>query len=100
MQDEPFAVCIRSRTMQRTQCTPFARDVCFVDSTASCNADNKVITFLLAPSADGAVPLAVVLMENSYKVGFKLLKIILPTKNAFGGQQFRQYLLLMTLMWN
>jgi len=99
MQDEPFAVCIRSRTMQQTQCTPFARDVCFVDSTASCNADNKVITFLLVPSADGAVPLEVVLMENSYTVGFKLLKTILPA-NAFGRQQFRQYLLLMTLMWN
>ena len=91
MQEEPFAVCILTGIMRRAHSTQFARDVCFVDSTASCDATNTAITFMLAPTVAGAVPLAVVMTDStsysSYAAGFSLLKTILPA-DAFAEQQF------------
>jgi len=69
----------------------WARDVCFVDSTASCIAENHVITFTLMPTMAGAVPLTVTVTDTtntaSYVTGFKLLQSILHGY-AFGGQSF------------
>jgi len=67
----------------------FARNVCFDDSTASCDADNHIITFMLTPTVAGAVPSAVVITDSvseaSYTAGFMLLQTILPAV-SFGGQ--------------
>ena len=53
-------------------------DICFVDSTASCDAQNHSVTFMLAACAAGAVPLAVVITlgqtEQDYIAGFRLLR--------------------------
>ena len=77
--------------MSRAHTTLSARDVCFVDSTASCDADNHVITFMLTATVAGAVPLAVIITESaseaSYTAGFELLQTILPAV-SFGGQGY------------
>jgi len=86
--EHPFAVAILTPIMARAHSAQFARDICFVDSTASCDADNHMITFLLAPTVAGAVPLGVIITDSSsqaaYTDGFQLLKSILPS-NCFGG---------------
>ena len=91
VQEEPFAVAILTPIMARAHVGQWARDVCFVDSTASCDAENHVITFMLTPTVAGAVPLAVIVTDStstaSYVAGFKLLQSILPGC-AFGGQGF------------
>jgi len=43
---DPFAVASVTPVMQRAHSADFASNICFVDSTASCNADNHVLTFL------------------------------------------------------
>ena len=57
VQEDPFVVAIVTPIMSRAHSTAFAGDICFVDSTASCDADNHVITFMLTPTSAGAVPL-------------------------------------------
>jgi len=63
--------------------------VCFVDSTASCDADNHIITFLPVTSPDGAVPAGVVITagqsELEYEGGFVALHNLLDM-SGFGGQ--------------
>lgn len=87
-QQNPFAVVILTPIMARAHSVQFARDICFVDSTASCDADNHMITFLLAPTVAGAVPLGVIITDSSseasYTAGFQLFKIVLPN-DCFGG---------------
>lgn len=91
LQEQPIVVCIITGIMQRAHTTQFAHDICFVDSTASCDGNNTVITFMLAPTVAGAVPLAVLLTDStceaSYSAAFQLLRTTLPA-DAFGGQQF------------
>ena len=89
VQETPFAVAVITPLMSRSHAMQSASDVCFVDSTASCDADNHVITFMLTPTVAGAVPLAVVITDStsqaSYTAGFKLLQTIMPAP-SFGGQ--------------
>jgi len=86
--EDPFAVAVVTPIMSRAHSTAFASDICFVDSTASCDADNHVITFMLTPTPAGAVPLGLVITdsvsESAYTTGFNLLKQILP-ESSFGG---------------
>jgi len=58
VQDEPFAVAVLTPLMSRSHLIQSASDVCFVDLSASCDADNHIITFMLTPTVTGAVPLA------------------------------------------
>lgn len=64
--------------MQRAHNLPYSKDIVFVDSTASCDAHNHSITFMLTPCAIGAVPLAVIITKgqsfNDYNAGFELAK--------------------------
>ena len=87
-QEEPFAVAIVTPLMKRAHASHYAHDVCFVDSTASCDADNHVLTFLLTATAAGAVPLGVIITDStsaaSYTAGFNLFKSVLPDE-SFGG---------------
>jgi len=86
--DDPFAVAIVTPLMNRAHSTPVAADICFVDSTASCDADNHAITFMLTPTAAGAMPLGVLITdsasESSYTAAFNQLQQILPP-SSFGG---------------
>jgi len=86
--DDPFAMAIVTLLMNRAHSTILAGDICFVDSTASCDADNHAITFMLTPTAAGAVPLGVLITdsasESSYTAAFNQLKQSLPP-SSFGG---------------
>jgi len=85
---DPFAVAIVTPVMQRAHSADFASNICFVDSTASCDADNHVLTFFLTSTVAGAIPLGVVITDStssaSYIAGFTLLKSVMPCQ-SFGG---------------
>ncbi|KAH6932631.1 hypothetical protein HPB50_008203 [Hyalomma asiaticum] len=53
------AVLVVALTMRRAQGLQFARDIVFVDSTASCDATKSTITVVLVATEASAVPLAV-----------------------------------------
>jgi len=71
---EPFIVAILTPIMQRAHTLSSAADIAFVDSTASCDADNHVITFVMVTSPYGAVPAGVVITasqtQQDYTAGF------------------------------
>jgi len=75
--------------MQTAHTLSPAAEVCFVDSTASCDAGNHVITFMLVTSPYGAVPAGVVITggenETEYQAGFSALKNLLDA-SCFGGE--------------
>lgn len=90
--ENPFAVAIVTPIMSRAHGTAVSCDICFVDSTASCDADNHAITFLLTPTSAGAVPVGLIITDSaseaSYTVAFQLLKNILPS-TSFGGHGYQ-----------
>lgn len=77
--------------MHRSHGIASGGEICFVDSTASCDADNHVITFMLIPSQCGAIPIGVLITdstsEESYTAGFNLMKQAFGP-SAFAGQQY------------
>jgi len=86
---EPFTVAILTPIMQRAHQMSSAGDIAFVDSTASCDADNHVITFVMVTSPYGAVPAGVVITggqtQQEYTAGFTELDRLLDHE-GFGGQ--------------
>ena len=72
----PFATPL----MKQSDSADFAKDVYFVDSTASCDADNHILTFMLTVTAAGAVPLGVMITGSACAV-VTLLKSILPEQS-------------------
>jgi hypothetical protein len=89
VQESPFVVVVITPIMRRVHSTEFARDVCFVYSTTTNAADNSVTTFMMVPTAAGAVPGAVLVTdsaaETSYVDALKLLQSELQD-SSFGGQ--------------
>jgi len=83
---EPFTVAILTPIMQRAHQLPTATEVAFVDSTASCDADNHAITFVLSPY--GAVPAGVIITagqsEQDYISGFAALSVLLDGHGFYG----------------
>src|SRR6218665_962028 len=83
----PLVVIIITPVMRRAQQLSDASGLCFVDSTASCDANNHSIMFLLTTCGAGAVPLAVIVTSGQsqadYTAAFMLLK--LSCGNLFGG---------------
>ena len=45
-QRDPLAIVVVTPLMQRAHMLPLAKDIVFVDSTASCNVENHCVTFL------------------------------------------------------
>lgn len=86
---DPFTVAIVTPLMQRAHTLKSAADVVFIDSTASCDADNHVITFLLVTSPHGAVPAGVIISsgqsQRDYVAAFSALNVLLNGR-GFGGQ--------------
>ena len=76
--------------MHRSHDLPYAKDIVFIDSIASCDVENHVITFMLTITVCGAVPLAVLITKSQtqqdYVNGFK---VVLETvgKKAFTGRK-------------
>lgn len=88
---DPLAVVIMTPIMQRASTLRESAQIVFVDSTASCDSENHCLTFVLAPCAAGAVPLAVLITSGQstaeYQLVFSLLRTIIgPT--GFGGQGY------------
>lgn len=84
-QQDPFAVAIVTPVMKHAD---FASNICFVDSTASCDANNHVLTFFSTSTTAGALPLGVVITDctstASYTAGFTSLKSIIPAQSFSG----------------
>lgn len=82
-----WAVLVVTEIMKRVQGMNAAREIIFVDSTASCDKSQSSLTVVLAATTVGAMPLAVLLHSSqsteSYKAAFGLLKQTYPT--CFGG---------------
>lgn len=57
----PFAIVVITPIMQRAHGLPFAKDIAFVDSTASCDANGHSVTIMLTACGIGAVPLALMI---------------------------------------
>lgn len=97
MNKDPFAILIVTPLMQRAHKLSSAADICFVDSTASCDAENHSITFMLTSSCVGALPLAILITSDqtqvSYVAGFTLLKEALG-KAAFGRFSLKKLIFL------
>lgn len=88
--ENPFAVVIITPIMQRAHELPFSKDIAFVDSTSSCDAQGHSVTFMLTACGIGAVPLAIMITKNQsiadYAAAFNLIKTSIS--NGFGNQGF------------
>lgn len=75
---EPFAVTIVTPIMERAASFYSDSDVMFVDSTASCDVTNTVLTFLIISTPSGGLPIGAMLTQSqstkAYEAGFSLLK--------------------------
>ena len=76
--ENPLSVVVVTPIMSRAHTLQQSSGICFVDTTASCDSQNLSVTFMLAPCAAGAVPLAVIITDSqseaSYSHGFEMLK--------------------------
>ena len=85
---EPFTVAILTPIMHRAHQLPAAEEIAFADSTASCDADNHVITFILVLSPHGAVPAGVIITagqsQQDYVAGFSALNQLLDSCGFHG----------------
>ncbi|GBN53916.1 hypothetical protein AVEN_22352-1 [Araneus ventricosus] len=85
-EENPFAVAIVTPIMKRSHCLPTSKEIIFVDSTSSCDAESHSVTFMLTPCAAGAVPVGIFITkgqtEGSYKQDFRLILNILK-ESAF-----------------
>lgn len=50
--------------MKRAHMLRTSSDIVFVDTTSACDPQNHAITFMLAPCAAGAVPLAIIITKG------------------------------------
>lgn len=80
--------------MRRAHNLRCAGDVVFVDSTASCDAENHSIIFMLTVCSAGAVPLAVIInkgqIKHNYLAGFQMVKEAIG-ESSFNEKGFPTY---------
>ncbi|KAL1516147.1 hypothetical protein ABEB36_000066 [Hypothenemus hampei] len=62
--EEPFAVVIVTPIMARAHAAKLSKEICFVDSTSACDAEQHAITFVMAPCAAGAISLAIIITKG------------------------------------
>ncbi|KAH7932175.1 hypothetical protein HPB51_029488 [Rhipicephalus microplus] len=83
-----WAVFVVTPIMRRAHNLELAREIVFVDSTASCDTTKCTVTVVLTATKACAVPLAVLIHKeqstDGYLAAFKLLKEAHPL--CFGGQ--------------
>lgn len=89
VEDDFWAVLVVTPIMRRAQQLESARDIIFVDSTASCDETKSNVTVLLTATKAGAVPIGVLIHSSQstcgYEVAFRLLKHHSPL--CFGNAQ-------------
>lgn len=77
--------------MRRAHRLKYCEEICFIDSTGSCDQGNSSVTFLFTSSKVGALPLACVVhtsqTEDEYTEIFRLILSTLG-KEAFFGKGF------------
>lgn len=70
---DPLCIAVVTPLMKRAHNLAVSGDVCYVDSTASCDADGSTVTFLMAKTDVGGLPLGVILSDyqtaESYEKG-------------------------------
>ena len=86
---EPRVVAIVTPFMERVhKMNPQAGETMFVDTTSNTDKYHTHVTFLLCSSPFGALPLAVILSDlqdqESYRVGFDLVKQLVDGYGFFG----------------
>lgn len=73
--------------MKRAHEQAFASEICFIDSSGSCDQTSTVATFVIGVHKTGGIPLACLLhtaqTEMNYHLAFKILKTQYPA--GFGG---------------
>ncbi|KAH8039548.1 hypothetical protein HPB51_007450 [Rhipicephalus microplus] len=73
-----WAVVVVTSIMRRAHSLELAREIAFVDSTASCDITRYTIAVVLTATKAGVVPLAVLIRKeqstDGYLAAFKLLK--------------------------
>ncbi|GBM29721.1 hypothetical protein AVEN_156906-1 [Araneus ventricosus] len=77
-EENPFAVA--TPTMKRSYCLTTAKEIIFVDSTSSCDAESHSVTFLLTPCVAGAVPVGIFITKGQTE-GLKMGSQIIPGDN-------------------
>ncbi|KAE8742232.1 hypothetical protein FOCC_FOCC012247, partial [Frankliniella occidentalis] len=65
-----WCVVIVTPIMKRAHSLPEAKEIIFTDSTASCDAENTVVTIMLTATKGGAVPLCVILHNRQDTPGY------------------------------
>jgi len=74
----PFAIIVITPIIQCAHGLPFAKDIAFVDSTASCDANGHSVTIMLMACGIEALPLALMITQGQstedYIAAFTLLK--------------------------
>lgn len=85
--EDPFVMLILTPIMKRAHEQEFSKEICFVDSSGSCDQMSTVITFIIGVSKVGGIPLACLLhtsqTEDNYRLIFQILKQHTP--HGFGG---------------
>lgn len=86
---EPFAIAVVTPLMQRVHEIRSSSEICFMDSSSSCDDEGHVLTFILTATTIGALPLGFLITRGQstacYAAGLSLLKRLLGEK-AFNGQ--------------
>lgn len=87
---DPFVIIILTPIMKRSHEQNWSSEICFVDTTGSCDQTATCVTFILGTHKIGGIPLACLLhsgqTEEIYRHAFLSLRKKLP--NGFGGNGF------------
>lgn len=87
---DPFVIIILTPIMKRSHEQNWSSEICFVDTTGSCDQTATCVTFILGAHKIGGIPLACLLhsgqTEEIYRHAFLSLRKKLP--NGFGGNGF------------
>ncbi len=91
LSEAPFALAVVPPISQRVHQQAKSCHIAFVDSTSSCDLKSHSMTFILSPSAAGALPLGYIITEGqgeaAYTNGFGLLKGLIGPE-GFGHQGY------------
>lgn len=90
IEENPFLVLILTSVMKRSHEQKWSSEICFVDSTGSCDQMQTCVTFILGAHKIGGVPLACFLhygqTQEIYSHVFSTLRKYLP--HGFGGNGY------------
>lgn len=89
-------ICIITPLMRRAHSLKVSQEICFIDSTGSCDQGNSSVTFVFSATKVGALPLACVIHSSQTEEEYvKVFNLILNTvgSDAFFGNGFPKVIL-------